>query len=402
MKYTPLHPDTLADPFAVYAEIRREHPVFWHEELHAWIVSGYRDCKSVLAAPDVFSRNPMRVLGLGEQDIEEMTIQSHDPPHSMPLRRAISTAFEHVDVEEICQESVSLLEELFARQVNRGHFDFMEEVAAPVALDFATRLVGVRGLSVERYSRMFTEITRAMDSALEPQRQRAGELATEELNKVVNLSMEHFLPGSVLAGLHAQDAIKSMSFGYVRNTVSAMFNAAYSTAYTSMGSFLNLGLQDPSLVAEIKECDSMTGVVQELLRLTSPAQATMRFAAQDVSLGGEKIRKTDPLITLLASANRDSEMFMDADKFNPDRNAKAHLGFGWGPHFCVGAMPAQLFLRHYIERLGWMTSQVILSGGAEWMDTVTLRCLASLDLEAIEYGEDGVESEDVECFVTGG
>lgn len=381
MTYSPLHPDTLADPFSVYQELRQNHPVFWHEELHAWILSKYDDCKFALSDLEKFSRNPAQMLGLGEEDPEDMTIQSHDPPHSMPLRRAIAFAFERIDVEGICQSSGDELDARLISCLGEESFDFMSQVSAPVAIGFACRLIGLPLLPAEDYYSIFQRITRAMDSGLEPQRQKPGVIATAELNELVSASLATAPPGSIIYELLQDPRVQEMPKGYVRNTMSAMFNAAYSTAYTSMGSFLNRALTDPDLVKQITTCRSLEGAVQELLRLTSPAQASMRFAAQDLIIRGVQIKRTDPVVTLLASANHDSERFDRPGEFDPDRYSNAHLGFGWGAHFCVGAIPARTFLKHYLKRIDRCVSLVQLAGKPQWLDTVTLRCLKSLPLE---------------------
>ena len=380
MTYAPLQPATLADPFPVYQWLRQHQPVMWHAELHAWVISRYVECKQVLSDPANYSRNYVKLLSGVDGDPEHMTIQSHDPPHSLPFRRAIAVALERTDVESVCRAAGDKFDSLIALCLDRGPFEFMSQVSGPVATTFACRLIGVPEMPAGAYHSMFLRITRAMDSSLEPERQSPGLAATEELNALVADAMPHAELGSLLYELQRMDGVQGLSPGYVRNTISAMFNAAYSTAYTSMGSFLKLILENPCVAGKILSLESHGAAVQELLRLTSPAQATMRFASNDLELGGKAIRKTDPVITLLASANHDSAQFERPDEFIPDRSPSNHLGFGWGPHFCVGAMPAQQFLRHFLKRIGSHVAELEFSSQPQWLETVTLRCLESLQL----------------------
>jgi cytochrome P450 len=298
----------------------------------------------------------------------------------MPFRRAIAVALERTDVESVCRSAGDELETLIVSCPENDSFDFMSRISAPVATTFACRLMGLPQISAGAYDSIFLRITRAMDSSLEPERQGPGVAATHELNALVADAMAHAEPGSIVYELLQDEEVRRMAAGYVRNTISAMFNAAYSTAYTSMGGFLKLILENPRVADQISTLQSHGAAVQELLRLTSPAQATMRFAANDLELGGMSIRKTDPVITLLASANHDSAQFERPDEFIPDRAPNAHLGFGWGPHFCVGALPAQQFLRHYLQRICWHIEDLHYSCQSRWLDTVTLRCLESLQL----------------------
>lgn len=380
MIYAPLQPETLADPFPVYQWLRQHQPIVWHADLHAWVVSRYEDCRRVLSDPANYPRNYVKLLSGVDANQEDMTIQSHDPPHSMPFRRAIAVAFERTDVESVCRASGDELDSLIASFVEGVPFEFMSQVSAPVAATFACRLIGLPQIPAGEYDSFFLRITRAMDSSLEPERQGPGVAATQELNALVEDALPHAEPGSIVYELQQLEEVQGMAPGYVRNTISAMFNAAYSTAYTSMGSFLKLMLENPNLAEQISSSQGYGAAVQELLRLTSPAQATMRFAAHDLELGGMSIRKTDPVITLLASANHDAARFERPEEFLPERSPNTHLGFGWGPHFCVGSMPAQQFLRHYLQRICKHVAKLEFSGQPRWLETVTLRCLESLPL----------------------
>ncbi len=73
-----------------------------------------------------------------------------------------------------------------------------------------------------------------------------------------------------------------------------------------------------------------------------PIQLTARVATRDTEVGGVAIRKGSIVAALLASANRDEAQFEDADRFDIDRPSPAHLAFGFGNHFCIGASLARL------------------------------------------------------------
>jgi cytochrome P450 len=257
----------------------------------------------------------------------------------------------------------------------------MSEVSAPVALNFACQLIGVPMIPGKDYYSIFLRITEAMDSGLDPKKQRPGVEATEELNEFITNSLPKAPPGSVIYELFQDPTVQQMPAGYVRLTISAMFNAAYSTAYASMGSFLKLALAEHDLTQKIMDCPSPDAAVEELLRLTSPAQATMRFAAQDICIRDVLIKRTDMVIGLMASANHDPERFPSPNEFDPNRHSIAHLSFGWGVHFCIGAMPARTFLRNYLTRLNQCVASLEPAEKPQWENTVTLRCLKTLPLK---------------------
>lgn len=377
--YQPLHRDTLAHPFPVFERLRQHVPVLWHKEMFAWVLSRCSDCRRVLQDSAEFARDRGRLAPLGRQvPPEGMTIQSIDPPGQIPLRQAITIALGKTDLEGACREACDGLEHRLACQPVGHPFDFMSAASAPAAIRFACRLIGVPDVPPDAYRPIFLALTRAMDSSLDPHRREPGLDATEQLNGVITRALAAPVPEGLIYWLYKVPGVLEMPSAYVRNTLSAMFNAAYSTAYTSMGSFLALALERPGLAARIASSGKVFEGVQELVRFTSPAQATMRFATRDTIISGVPVRENDPIVTLMAAANRDPEEFDNPDDLVLDRSPNRHLGFGWGPHYCIGAGAGSAFLEQYVLRLAEWESRLGLAGSPRWLDTATLRCLECL------------------------
>jgi cytochrome P450 len=107
------------------------------------------------------------------------------------------------------------------------------------------------------------------------------------------------------------------------------------------GSFERLR-DDPSLVAT---------AVEEMVRWVSPIVQMRRTATEDCEIAGTPIRAGDKVVAYFASANRDEREFPDAERFDIGRRPNFHLGFGQGPHFCIGAHLAKLEARVFFEEL---------------------------------------------------
>jgi cytochrome P450 len=386
--YDPLSPDTLSNPFPIFRRLQRETPVLWHDGLYAWVLSRYDDCREVLQHPARFTRD-RRKLGR-PVPVEGMTIQSLDPPDQIALRQAVLHALQRTNTANACREACDEFERCLSRQPDGRVFDFMLEAAAPAAMRFACCLVGVPEMPPKAYQSIFLRLTRAMDSALDPRRKDAGQEATLELNQIIDNARTAAEPGSMIHELYAVSGVTEMQSAYVRNTISATFNAAYSTAYSSMGSFVVLALERQGLAKEIVDTGTVTVGVNELLRFTSPAQSTARYAACDMVIRGVKIQQNDPIVTLMAAANRDPEVFERPQDLVLDRTPNPHLAFGYGPHHCVGAHPAERFLSRFIDRLAAWESMLSLAGIPTWLDTATLRCFDSLPVS--RRGGCGVDS----------
>ncbi|MGO8257737.1 cytochrome P450 [Rhizobium ruizarguesonis] len=373
-----LKADILSNPFPVFERLQREAPIFWDDALFAWVVSKYIDCRHVLQRPDKFTRD-RRKNGRQVAD-SEMTIQTVDPPDQIALRQAFLESFRRVGVKAACSEAMDLFERRLDRQSRTRPFDFMSCVAAPTAIRFACNLVGVPEIAPKSYRSTFLRLTRAMDREVYALHRGKGTEATRELNGVIDAAIATAPPGSMIHELYAVSGVGEMPHAYVRNTLSAAFNAAFSTAYSSMGSFFLLCLERRDLAARIVTTGKIFLSVNELLRFTSPAQSTARYANCETEIAGVRICRNDPIVTLIAAANRDPEIFELPNEIVLDRSPNPHLSFGYGPHHCIGAKPAEEFLSHFVARLVEWTPRFTLAADPTWLDTATLRCLDVLPL----------------------
>ncbi|HXZ86343.1 MAG TPA: cytochrome P450, partial [Myxococcota bacterium] len=100
--------------------------------------------------------------------------------------------------------------------------------------------------------------------------------------------------------------------------------------------------QDPALVPAL---------VEEALRYDPPAQALFRETTREVELAGTRLPQGAIVVPLLASANRDEQVFPEGDRFDLDRERPNHVAFGLGVHFCLGAALARLEARVALEEL---------------------------------------------------
>jgi cytochrome P450 len=130
------------------------------------------------------------------------------------------------------------------------------------------------------------------------------------------------------------------------------------------------------------------GFVEEVLRWDSPVQVTGRVAAADHDLFGNAVRAGDQAVLVLGAANRDPEVFDDPDRFDPSRFAPgrprvAHLAFGHGAHFCVGAALARIEAAEVVRRLGTFDWEL---GGHQRAASSTFRRMQSLQLRIIPPG----------------
>ncbi|MFF4911024.1 cytochrome P450 [Streptomyces sp. NPDC001260] len=131
---------------------------------------------------------------------------------------------------------------------------------------------------------------------------------------------------------------------------------------------------DPSLIPNL---------VEEGLRWTSAACNFMRYAVSDVEIGGDVIPARGAVVAWIGSANRDETQFADPHTFDITRaNAKRHVAFGFGPHFCIGAPLARLTLRIFFEELLQRFGSLELAGEPQHLRSYFIAGMTHLPIVA--------------------
>jgi cytochrome P450 len=143
--------------------------------------------------------------------------------------------------------------------------------------------------------------------------------------------------GGVLAALVREHDAGTVTWREVMCNIVSLLTAGLDTTVGLVTNGLRVLHDQPGLVPG-PAADRRTWVhlVDEVARYDSPAQVTVRFAAEDGILDGCAVRRHDLVLVLLGAANRDPAAFADADTFDPARSGPDHLGFGAGAHRCLG------------------------------------------------------------------
>ena len=136
-----------------------------------------------------------------------------------------------------------------------------------------------------------------------------------------------------------------------------LFNKIFGKPLAALLGLVGIEVKHPEhLSAARARPDTIPAVVEEVLRYDgSVERALNRWATEDIELHGQTIRRGEPVILILASANRDPDVIDRPDAFDPSRGRCPHLAFGKGPHYCLGAplarLEGEIALRALLERL---------------------------------------------------
>lgn len=384
--YNPLHPDTLANPYPLYAELREQTPIFWHEQSNSWALTRYRECREVLRDNETFARDRRRV-GVEIPEFLQ-NIQTLDPPELTPLKTVLSDALRSQDLDAMGQRARGGIERLFRTLAERDRFDWIHEVAAPVALSVTSELFGVEQPAQDLYVPLSDSIARRMDIGLDPGRAASGDDAKNQLNSLVEQWFAAEDRPGVLSTIRRTGSKAGVPEHYIRNTTGVMFNASYGTLFATISNIALALIQHPEALQTIRLRSNdklLETAVDELIRFEGPAQGTSRVAARPTTIAGQPIERGDVVLALVASANRDPREFARPEELVLDRAPNRHLAFGWGLHGCLGAVFGRIAVREIIYCLA-EAPDLWLAGAPKRRTTATVR---SLDLLPLTFRQPG-------------
>lgn len=149
-------------------------------------------------------------------------------------------------------------------------------------------------------------------------------------------------------------------------------------------------LQNPDQMQQLKsDPSSISTALEEFVRYHSPIQMVTRTAAEDMEIGGREISEGQIVTAYIGAANRDPAQFPDPDRLDITRKENRHVGFGFGPHFCLGGalarMEGQIAIGTVIARLPELQLEAPLSAEGRpetfaWHDNPIFRGLDTLPL----------------------
>jgi cytochrome P450 len=326
--FVPLSDEMLADPYSVYAQLRRDDPVHWHEQLGAWVLLRHADCVQVLADPATF-RSDFAVLGQEVPD-ELLGIQTLDGPEHTAIRHLMLRALRLLDLRGWVAESLVAAEKLIA-DLDTDDIDFVADLNEPLALASMCLLFGVPDFGdPDRFHAAQQALVLSMDAGLDPSRARPGLEARGYLSAV----LARHVADPPRIGLLSM--IKTGSNPYLINTLRAAMVAGFLSS-SSMLSCAVRTLAEAGLLDGDQPVRVDLTAYNELVRHSGAVQVESRGCAADIVVGGQRLRRGDEVISVLAAANRDPAVFARPDELAFDRSPNPHLGFGRGTHSCVGA-----------------------------------------------------------------
>ena len=347
------------DPFPLFARLRSEAPVARNHELGLWVVSRHADVTAVSRDPETYcSSKGIMVFELGTEYPSPPTMMHTDPPDHTRYRALVQPGFRPTFMRAL-EEPVRARARALVDRIEAGvPVDVVGELAVPLPLQVISDLLGV---PEEEWPRFFRWSEAAIPGATDwPEEERNALLGEMYGYLLAAAADRRERPGddiiSELAAV-AEDGDR-LSDAEIGMFLVQLLVAGNETTRNMMSGGLVAFAQHPGTweaLAERRRAGvprSLAVAVEEELRWTTPVVSFMRTATRDTELGGRSVAAGDPVLMLYASANRDESVFGPSGAtFDPARDPNPHLAFGFGAHFCIGAVLARLEGRVLLDEL---------------------------------------------------
>ena len=391
-----LDPSNRANPYPAYAQIRAHGPLQL-PDMTLNVFSSFQDCDDALRHPSsasdrLKSTAAQREIAEGAEarPIGPPGFLFLDPPDHTRLRKLVSKAFSPKVVNALEPDITTLVDSLLDKVADAGRFEVINDLAHPLPVAVICRLLGV---PIEDEPR-FSHASALLAAALDPVVSFTGQ-APDSFDEMFQaglwlrgyfrelIARRRSDPGDDLmsALIDVEESGDQLTEEEIIATCNLLLVAGHETTVNLIANAILAMLRHLTQWAALgADPQRVSAVVEETLRYDPPVQLMGRIAADDMTIGDADVPKGDVMMLLLAAAHHDPAAVDRPDEFDPDRETIRHLGFGKGPHFCLGAPLARLEAAVALSKVTARFPQARLAGEPQYKPNLTLRGMASLEV----------------------
>lgn len=378
------HHDGLG-PLPELTALRRDAPcarIVLPSGAPAWLVTRYRDVRTVLADPRFSRTRATRGTGPRMANVPTLpdSILAADPPEHSRLRKLIAPAFTARRGEAMRSGIARLVDELLdGLAAHDRPADLVPLLARPLPLAVICDLLGVDREDGDRLD-AWCDALRNLTAAADADVTAAVTEMTGYLTGLVAAKRRR--PGDdVLSTLiAARDDGDRLSQDELVSFALVLLAGGYGTTADRLAGSVHLLLDEPGRYGQLlREPATIPRAVEELLRYAQTnVQANLRVATEDVRLSGIRIAEGEAVMAVNSSANHDETVFDDPEILDLTREHNPHLGFGHGVHHCVGAQIARVQLQEAVSGLVRRFPGLRAAAPPEWKTGLKTRAPRSL------------------------
>lgn len=390
-----LNKEFIQNPFLVYKNIRENDPV--HQFLlpngqFAWIVTTFKEASKVLSDSRFVTNSLNQTESANtelppHQEIISRNLLSVDPSDHRRLRRLIQKAFTPRMVEKLRGRVEEIANQLLDQVEDKGKMDLIEDFAFPLPIIVICEMLGVPIKDQDKFREWSDVIMEGFNNPQLSQNSEEGMKAfVSYLKELIAKRRKHLQNDLISDLLRVEEDGNVLSEHELYALIFVLIIAGHETTVNLIGNGMLALLEHPQQKERlIKKPELIHGAIEEILRYNGPAEVSnIRFATEDIEVGGKQIKQGEMVFIALSSANRDPQQFIEPDSFDITRAANNHIAFGKGVHFCLGAPLARLegevainILLHRMPEIQLSTDFDLL----EWRAGIIIRGLKEIPVK---------------------
>jgi cytochrome P450 len=356
-RFDPSSPEYVDDPYPTYKVLRDEHPAHFLPEHKLWLITRHQDVVTALTNPSVWSSSKGNVPVDAAVRVGR-TLGTLDPPRHDELRSVINKGVTPARVRALLPETREHARERATALARDRGGDVVGEFGRPILNRTLARLVGLDLEDARRGAQL-------VEAALDTTGAVIGTIGTPETSaRIFNFLHEQVLQreDSVTAEATADDFLTVLIAARKRgaplsneeiaaNMMTVLMAGSASVVHFFGNLMRALWLHPQQKRAVCADKTLIDAAIEETVRWDTSTQCFARQVMSDVEVAGAAIPQGSRALVFLASANRDERAFENPDEFNIYRKRVRHVGFGSGPHQCLGSYTAWQVCRVLLEEL---------------------------------------------------
>lgn len=362
-----LSPDAVRNPYPLLAELRTQAPIHLNERYGALVLTRFEDVRAGLLDTSLSSDRLSGYLREREDQLRHSGAQTAfallsrwlvflDPPDHGRIRRLVNKAFTARNVRSLEPTVQQVADDLLDAIPSGVEQDWVRDFAFPLPVIVVSEILGVPSSDATFLKHWSDEISGfVFGSAEEDRHERAHHAVTqlaEYFDELVTSYRSRPADNLIFRLIQARDEDGQLSHDEVIATAMLLLFAGHETTSNLLAVGLLSLLEYPEVLETIRrDTSTIDAAVEELLRYDGPSKMVARLATEGSEVAGVAVPAGTPVLLVQAAAHRDDTVYQRPDVLDVTRTGPPHLGFGVGPHFCLGAPLARLEARVMLERL---------------------------------------------------
>jgi cytochrome P450 len=397
-RFAPSDPEFIADPYPVLSALREATPGFRNPLTGQWTLTRFSDVQETLRDRRLGRAYTHRYshveFGRSEPDARWASFHAHEewsllclePPDHTRIRRLVAKVFTPRAVAALRPAIEGFSAELLDECEAKGQFELLHDYAMPYSVAVICSMLGVPRADTQLLLDWSHAIVKMYElSTTDEVRAAANQAAAEyiEYTKALIATKRRQPDGLLVSELvRVEDEGDVLTEAEIVSTTMVLLEAGHEATVNTLGNgtralMLHRHQWDRLVSGDV----APRAAVEEMLRWDSPLQLFERWVLEDgVEIAGETLGVGDEVAMLFGAAERDSRRFPDANRFDIGRGDTAHIGFGGGIHFCVGAPLARQEIEVSLAGLVERFPNLSLVEQPEYQPNFVIRGLTGLNL----------------------